>query len=85
MDLRFHRLHKQFPLPEKARATNLLNEIIGFRFRNEHLVSDLREFLILKNRHETTTGRPLKEEEWSHTQEKAKEREDTKKKEMEKE
>ena len=27
----WRRLHKQFSLPERARATNLLNEIIGFR------------------------------------------------------
>ena len=30
-------LHKQFSLPDGARATNLLIEIIGFRLRNDHL------------------------------------------------
>ena len=36
-----------------------LNEIIGFRMRNDHLHSDLSEFMMLKNRPEKTTGRPL--------------------------
>ena len=52
-------LHKQISLPERARAANLLNEIIGFRLRTDHLESDLSEFMILKKRHEKTTGRPL--------------------------
>ena len=43
----------------RARATNLLNEIIAFRLRNDHLESDLSDFIILKNRHEKTTGVPL--------------------------
>ena len=55
----WQRLHKQFSLPERARATNLLNEIIGFNFRNDHLESDLRDFMDLRNRHEKLTGRPL--------------------------
>ena len=55
----WQRLHKQFSLPERARATNLLNEIIGFNFRNDHLESDLSDFMDLKNRHEKLTGRPL--------------------------
>ena len=55
----WRRLHSQFSLPERARSTNLLNEIIGFRLRSDHLESDLSEFIILKNRHEKTTGRPL--------------------------
>ena len=49
----WRRLHSQFSLPERARSTNLLNEIIGFRLRSDHLESDLSEFIILKN------GRPL--------------------------
>ena len=53
------RLHKQFSLPERARATNQLNEISGFRLRNGHLESELSEFMILENRHEKTTGSPL--------------------------
>ena len=40
------RMHKQFSQPERARATNLLNEIIGFRVRNDYLESDLSEFMI---------------------------------------
>eukprot|EP00439_Symbiodinium_sp_Y106_P029257 s5378_g3.t1 len=55
----WRRLHSQFSLPERARSTNLLNEIIRFRLRSDHLESDLSEFIILKNRHEKTTGRPL--------------------------
>ena len=55
----WRRLHSQFSLPERARSTNLLNEIIGFRLRSDHLESDLSEFIILKNRHEKTTGRPI--------------------------
>ena len=55
----WRRLHSQFSLPERARSTNLLNEIIGFRLRSDHLESDLSEFIILKNKHEKTTGRPL--------------------------
>ena len=35
------RLHKHFSLPERARATNLLNEIIGVRLRNDHLESSV--------------------------------------------
>ena len=57
------RLHNQFSLSERARtaarATSVLNEIIGFRIRNDHLESDLSGFMILKNRHEKMTGRPL--------------------------
>ena len=41
------------------RATNLLREIIVFRLRSDHLESDLSEFIILKSRHDKTTGRPL--------------------------
>ena len=55
----WRRLHKQFSPPERARATNLLNEIIGFRFRNDYLESDLSEFMILVIGHEKTTRRPL--------------------------
>ena len=55
----WRRLHKQFSLPERARSTNLLNEIIGFRLKNDHLESGLSELIILENRHENTTGRPL--------------------------
>ena len=55
----WRRLHKQFSLPKRAGATNLLNEIIRFRLSNEHLESDLSELMIFKNRHEKTTGRPL--------------------------
>ena len=55
----WRRLHKQFSLPQRVRATNLLNEIIGFRLRNDHLESDLSEFMILNDRHEKTTRRPL--------------------------
>ena len=55
----WRRLHSQFSLPERARSTNLLNEIIGFRLRSDHLESDLSELIILKNKHEKTTGRPL--------------------------
>ena len=45
--------------PTRARATNPLNEIIAFRLRQDHLESDLSDFIILKNRHEKTTGVPL--------------------------
>ena len=31
-------------------------EIIAFRLRSDHLESDLSDFIILKNRHEKTTG-----------------------------
>ena len=55
----WRRLFNQFSLPSRARATNLLNEIIAFRLRQDHLESDLRDFIILKNRHEKTTGVPL--------------------------
>ena len=36
-----------------------MNEIIAFRLRSDHLQSDLSDFIILKNRHEKTTGVPL--------------------------
>ena len=36
-----------------------MNEIIGLRLRDDHLESDLSEFIILKNKHEKTSGRPL--------------------------
>ena len=55
----WRRLFNQFSLPSRARATNLLNEIIAFRLRQDHLESDLSDFIILKNRHEKTTGVPL--------------------------
>ena len=55
----WRRLFNQFSLPARARATNLLNEIIAFRLRGDHLESDLSDFIILKNRHEKTTGVPL--------------------------
>ena len=55
----WRRLYNQFSLPTRARATNLLNEIIAFRLRSDHLESDLSDFIILKNRHEKTTGVPL--------------------------
>ena len=55
----WRRLCNQFSLPTRARATNLLNEIIAFRLRSDHLESDLSDFIILKNRHEKTTGVPL--------------------------
>ena len=46
-------------MPEIARPTNLLNEIIVFRLRSDHLESDSSEFAMLKNRHAKTTGKPL--------------------------
>ena len=55
----WRRLCNQFSLPARARATNLLNEIIAFRLRHDHLESDLSDFIMLKNRHEKTTGVPL--------------------------
>eukprot|EP00439_Symbiodinium_sp_Y106_P029114 s1009_g3.t1 len=55
----WRRLFNQFSLPSRARATNLLNEIIAFRLRHDHLESDLSEFIILKNRPEKATGVPL--------------------------
>ena len=55
----WRRLFNQFSLPSRARATNLLNEILAFRLRQDHLESDLSDFIILKNRHEKTTGVPL--------------------------
>ena len=55
----WRRLFNQFSLPTRARATNLLNEIIAFRLRSDHLESDLSDFIILQNRHEKTTGVPL--------------------------
>ncbi|OLQ04244.1 hypothetical protein AK812_SmicGene12713 [Symbiodinium microadriaticum] len=55
----WRRLRKQFSLPERARSTNLLNEIIGSRLRDDHLESDVSEFMMLKDRHEKTTGRLL--------------------------
>ena len=55
----WRRLFNQFSLPSRPRATNLLNEIIAFRLRQDHLESDLSGFIILKNRHEKTTGVPL--------------------------
>ena len=55
----WRRLFNQFSLPSRARATNLLNEIIAFRSRTDHLESDLSDFIILKNRREKTTGVPL--------------------------
>ena len=51
----WRRLYNQFSLPTRARATNLLNEIIAFRLRHDHLESDLSDFIILKNRYEKTT------------------------------
>ena len=32
---------------------------LPFRLRQDHLESDLSDFIILKNRHEKTTGAPL--------------------------
>eukprot|EP00439_Symbiodinium_sp_Y106_P065852 s317_g10.t1 len=55
----WRRLFNQLSLPTRARATNLLNEIIAFRLRQDHLESDLSDFIMLKNRHEKTTGVPL--------------------------
>ena len=55
----WRRLRNQSSLPGRARSTNLLNEIIGFPLRNDHLESDLSEFIILKNTQEKTTGRLL--------------------------
>ena len=55
----WRRLYNQFSLPTRARATNLLNEIIAFRLRSDHLEGDLSDFIILKNRHENTTRVPL--------------------------
>ena len=55
----WRRLFNHFSLPSRARATNLLNEIIAFRLRQDHLESDLSDFIIIKNRHEKTTGVPL--------------------------
>ena len=55
----WRRLFNQFSLPSRARATNLLNEIVAFRLRSDHLESDLSDFIILKNRHEKTIGVPL--------------------------
>ena len=55
----WRRLYNQFSLPTTARATNPLNEIIAFRLRQDHLESDLSDFIILKSRHEKTTGVPL--------------------------
>ncbi|OLP81093.1 hypothetical protein AK812_SmicGene38411 [Symbiodinium microadriaticum] len=52
-------MYNQISLPTKARATNLLNEIIAFRLRHDYLESDLSDFIMLKNRHEKTTGMPL--------------------------
>ena len=49
----WRRLHEQFSLPERLRAKNFSNEIIGFTPSNHHLESDLSGFMILKNR-----GRP---------------------------
>lgn len=46
----WRRPHKQFSLQEKAKATNFLKEIVGFRVRNDHLESDPSEFMMLKNR-----------------------------------
>ena len=37
----WRRLHKHFSLPERARATHLVNEIIGFRLRNGSVKSEL--------------------------------------------
>ena len=50
----WRRLYNQFSLPTRARATNLLNKIIAFRLRSDHLESDMNE-----NRYEKTTGVPL--------------------------
>ena len=36
-----------------------MNEIIAFRLRQDHLESDLSDCIILKNKHEKTTGVPL--------------------------
>ena len=55
----WRRLHYQFSLTTRARATNLLNEIIAFRLRHDHLESDLSDLIILKNRHEKVIGVPL--------------------------
>ena len=41
----WRRLFNQFSLPTRARATNLLNEIIAFRLRSDHLESDLSDFI----------------------------------------
>ena len=41
-----------FSLPERARATKLRSEIIGFKLRYGHFESDLSELMILKNRRE---------------------------------
>ena len=55
----WRRLFNQFSLPNRARITNLSNKIIAFRLRQDHLESGLNNFIILKNRHEKTTGVPL--------------------------
>ena len=55
----WRRLQKQFSLPERARATSSFHEVIGFRLRNDHLESDLSEFMILRNKHEKKTDRQL--------------------------
>eukprot|EP00439_Symbiodinium_sp_Y106_P069965 s5116_g12.t1 len=55
----WRRLCDQLSLLTRARSTNLLNKIVAFRLRQDHLESDLNDFIILKNRHEKTTGVPL--------------------------
>ena len=48
-----------FHCPKELEPRNLLNEIVGFKLRNDHLTSGLSDLMISKSRHEKTTGKPL--------------------------
>ena len=51
----------------KSESHSLLTEIISFRLRNDdHLESDVIEFMILQNRHAKTTGSPLSMTSFAH-------------------
>ena len=55
----WRRVGAQLALPERAKDTRLLNEILSFGLRPDHLEGDLNDFLIVKSRPEKRSGRPI--------------------------
>ena len=55
-DTEWGRLRRHFAVPERARATSLLKQILSFPLRSDQLESDLNDS---KNGQKKATGRPL--------------------------
>ena len=55
----WRRLSNQVALPERTKATSLLNEILSFEQQPDHVGRDLSDFLVVKDRHEKTTDKPI--------------------------